>query len=136
MRGFVQGGIQAPVSNGGPNGALYPQYNANDTRFIDAGRQGGDGMAFDISGTITYYGGGGGGGAHTPGFSPVQSAQGGLGGGGRGASYDYQYSPAPAVGAGEPGATNTGGGAGGGYYTGSSTGAGGSGGPGIIIIRY
>ena len=135
MRGYVQGGMLSPVGDS-PAGYLYPQYNANDTRFINAGRQGGDGMAFDISGTITYYGGGGGGGAHTPGFSPVVSAQGGQGGGGRGSSYDYQYSPAPAVGAGEPGATNTGGGAGGGYYSGTTTGGGGSGGPGIIIIRY
>ena len=132
MRGYVQGGMLSPVGDS-PNGYLYPQFNANDTRFINAGRQGGDGKAFDISGTVTYYGGGGGGGAHVPGFSPVMSAQGGLGGGGRGASYDYQYGPA---GAGEPGATNTGGGAGGGYYTGGGTAAGGAGGPGIIIIRY
>ena len=98
------------------------------------GRQGGDGKAFDISGTVQYYGGGGGGGAHNPGYNnPASLALGGLGGGGKAASFDWQYG---ANGEGEPGGTNTGGGGGGGYYTGGGTAKAGAGGPGIIIVRY
>jgi hypothetical protein len=101
---------------------------------VDAGRDGGDGVAFDISGTWAHYGGGGAGGAHTPGYNqPGATARGGLGGGGNGASVDVQFAPA---GRGQPGTTNTGGGGGGGWYTGGGTAQGGDGGPGIIIVRY
>ena len=106
----------------------------NMTYELDAGRHGGDGVAFDISGEYKYYGGGGGGGAHQPGYSsPAQSATGGKGGGGNGASFDRNFGPS---GRGESGQTNTGGGGGGGFYTGGGTSQGGSGGPGIIIVRY
>lgn len=116
------------------NGSTNQMNGRNMIYEVDAGRQGGDGVGFDISGTFTYYGGGGGGGAHSPGYStPANTATGGLGGGGRAASLDWQFGP---NGQGEPGATNTGGGGGGGYYTGGGTAAGGSGGPGIIIVRY
>jgi len=101
---------------------------------VDAGRQGGDGKAFDISGTWRYYGGGGGGGGHNPGYNnPGFTARGGLGGGGNAAAIDISWAP---NGRGQPGTTNTGGGGGGGYYTGGGTAQGGDGGPGIIIVRY
>jgi hypothetical protein len=106
----------------------------NHIHQVDAGRDGGDGVAFDISGSWVYYGGGGAGGAHSPGYNqPGATARGGLGGGGNGASVDIQFAPA---GRGQPGGTNTGGGGGGGYYTGGGTSQGGNGGPGIIIVRY
>jgi hypothetical protein len=101
---------------------------------VDAGRDGGDGVAFDISGTWAHYGGGGAGGAHNPGYNmPGATARGGIGGGGNGASVDIQFGPA---GRGQDGTPNTGGGGGGGYYTGGGTSQGGAGGPGIIIVRY
>jgi hypothetical protein len=70
--------------------------------------KGGDGLAFSISGTSTYYAGGGGGG----GFPNNDPGAGGLGGGGT--AYGN-------------GTANTGGGGGAGA---------GSGGSGIIIVRY
>jgi hypothetical protein len=107
---------------------------ADTSAFTSAGRRGGMGRAFDITGRMVYYGGGGGGGSHNSGFnSPVNSALGGLGGGGKGGSFDYEFAPA---GRGEPGTTNTGGGGGGGWYTGGGTAQGGDGAPGIVIVRY
>jgi hypothetical protein len=76
------------------------------------GGQGGDGLAFSISGTLTYYGGGGGGGGYTA------RGAGGLGGGGN--------NSAPS------GIANTGGGAASSRYTNG----GGTGGSGIVIVRY
>jgi hypothetical protein len=116
------------------NNQNTPSEARNDTTTMDAGRQGGDGLAFDISGTYRYYGGGGGGGAHSPGYNVfTYNALGGLGGGGPGAGVDRQAAPA---GRGFNGENNTGGGGGGGYYTGGGTSQGGNGGPGIIIVRY
>lgn len=110
------------------------QLGRNFITEVDAGRDGGDGIAFDITGTQVHYGGGGAGGAHNPGFNqPGATARGGRGGGGNGASVDIQFAP---NGRGQPGTTNTGGGGGGGYYTGGGTAQGGNGGPGIIIVRY
>ena len=86
------------------------------------GSKGGDGMASNISGTLTWYGGGGSG-TNDQGTFWVE---GGRGGGGRGSPHT---GPAP----GYPqmqGATNTGGGGGGGTNDGAS------GGPGIVIVRF
>lgn len=110
------------------------QLGRNHIFQVDAGRDGGDGVAFDITGTNIHYGGGGAGGAHSPGYNqPGATARGGRGGGGNGASVDIQFAPA---GRGQPGTINTGGGGGGGYYTGGGTAQGGDGAPGIIIVRY
>ena len=126
------GGFRSYIHN--RQAANSDTQGTNETYNTMGGRQGGDGKAFDISGTVQYYGGGGGGGAHNPGYNnPASLALGGLGGGGRAASFDWQYGPS---GEGEPGATNTGGGGGGGYYTGGGTSKAGAGGPGIIIVRY
>jgi hypothetical protein len=127
------GGFRSVIVNVN-NQSGVTQNGRNMTYELDAGRHGGDGVAFDISGEYKYYGGGGGGGAHQPGYStPAQSATGGRGGGGNGASFDRNFGPS---GRGETGQTNTGGGGGGGFYTGGGTSQGGSGGPGIIIVRY
>ncbi len=79
---------------------------------------GGNGLAYDISGSSTYYAGGGGGGNWMA--NPVGS--GGLGGGGAGANGN---------GPGNAATPNTGGGGGGG-----SLATGGAGGSGIVIVRY
>jgi hypothetical protein len=81
-----------------------------------SGPNGNDGLAFDISGTSSYYAGGGGGGFSTAGGF---SYPGGLGGGGAGNSGN--------------GVANTGGGGGGANPDNRS---GGTGGSGIAIIKY
>ena len=85
-------------------------------------REGGPGLASDITGTTIYYGGGGGGGVTNSGRS-----QGGIGGGGSGG--DGRTFVATA---GEP---NSGGGGGGGGYYQLGPG-GGDGGSGIVVVRY
>lgn len=85
---------------------------------------GGPGRAFDISGTLTYYGGGGG----SSYYGSSTSAPGGIGGGGAsGNSSSF---------AGTAGTTNTGGGGGGSYDNAGSSAVGGAGGSGIVIVRY
>jgi len=121
-QGFAGGyGHQDNVSQGGGGGGaggpgttvfqsgVYPTFAGH----------GGPGVAYDISGTFTYYGGGGGG----SGESTVYG-DGGIGGGGTGGN----------SGNGTAGTASTGGGGGG-----ASRGAGnsaGSGGSGVVIIRY
>jgi hypothetical protein len=83
---------------------------------------GGNGVAYSISGTSTYYGGGGGGTLYSP-------NNGGLGGGGNGSTVFRGTSTAT-------GTANTGGGGGGGYSDTDTLASGGAGGSGIVIIRY
>ena len=85
---------------------------------------GGAGLAYDISGALTWYAGGGGGGG---GNSSGTRGTGGNGGGGAGGPIN---SGIPGT-AGTPG---TGGGGGGGSW--SPQGNGGNGGSGIVIVRY
>jgi hypothetical protein len=85
---------------------------------------GGDGLAFNISGSSVYYGGGGGGGT---GASAV-SLPGGIGGGGAGGNNSSGVH-------GVAGTPNTGGGGGGGGAS-NIDGNGGNGGSGIVIISY
>jgi hypothetical protein len=88
------------------------------------GANGGIGLAYSITGTLTYYAGGGGGGSGSD-FNTAGS--GGLGGGGNGAIWANTGGNASA---------NTGGGGGGGSaYPGDGR-TGGNGGSGIVIIRY
>ena len=96
--------------------------------FLSSGSGGGasgttkNGLAYDISGTSTYYGGGGGNGRS---YNQSAGGLGGLGGGGNGADSPAGRFPTA-------GAPNTGGGAGGqgGAYQDLA------GGSGIVIIRY
>ncbi len=81
---------------------------------------GGDGLAYSLSGTSTYYGGGGGAG------SDGTAGTGGLGGGGAGGT-PYNN--------GANGAANTGGGGGGGGGN-SQAPVGGTGGSGIVVVSY
>ena len=148
------GGGGAVVTGGspGPGGAGTPgQGNAGGAGFLDVGwvgahgggggaggrgnpggniqgsGNGGPGLAYDISGTLTFYAGGGGAGE----VNGSVVGTGGIGGGGSG-FFDT---------AGTPGTPNTGGGGGGGgfgspppapsYYT-----DGGIGGSGVVIVRY
>jgi hypothetical protein len=85
----------------------------------DAGKFGGIGLEYDITGTATYYAGGGGGGSHNAG-----EGVGGLGGGGNGYTNFSAYNSGT-----DDGEPNTGGGGGGG------AGAKSNGGSGIIIMR-
>ena len=86
---------------------------------------GGNGLAYSITGTSTYYAGGGGGGKYNNGTNAAGT--GGLGGGGNGGKGA----------AGSNGTANTGGGGGGGGMVSGVTGhPGGSGGSGIVIIAY
>jgi len=88
------------------------------------GANGGIGLAYSITGTLTYYAGGGGGGSGSD-FNTAGS--GGLGGGGNGSIW---------ANAGGNASANTGGGGGGGSaYPGDGR-FGGNGGSGIVIIRY
>ena len=104
---------------------------------------GGQGRAYDISGTMRWYAGGGGGGGNSS-----ERAGDGYAGGGRGAGTTLRYAynvytaevNSITTGSGTPNAIpNTGGGGGGGSYWapnggwGSGSGAGGSG---IAIVRY
>jgi hypothetical protein len=111
-------------AHGGGGGAGGPGAAGGNTQGCG---QGGPGLAYDISGTLTYYAGGGGGGE----VNGAVVGKGGIGGGGNG-FFDS---------AGTPGTPNTGGGGGGGgfgspppfpsYYT-----DGGAGGSGVVIVRY
>ena len=100
-------GGRANSSQAGGGGGAGQAGNANGQGY------GGNGLAFDISGAMTYYAGGGTG----------QGASGlpGIGGGGG-------INPGTN---GNPGIANTGGGGGGGYQH-----PGGNGGSGIVIVRY
>ena len=85
------------------------------------GGDGGNGLAFDITGSMQYYAGGGGG----MGGNYTHRSNGGLGGGGSGACKDST--------AGENGEDGLGGGGGGAKANGVNSGKGGSG---IVIVRY
>ena len=121
---------RCPISDcdnsGGGGGAGSPGADGS-TSVGGAGGNGGDGLAFDISGQLVYYGGGGGGSISFDAFTGTSNTGfGGRGGGGnsgqtRGAN-------------GAPGAPNTGGGGGGGAN--QPQGSGGAGGSGIVIISY
>jgi hypothetical protein len=98
---------------------------------------GGDGVQYGISGTLTYYGGGGGGGATSGDGGGARGTTtpglGGLGGGGTGGlatSDNTRF--------GVNGTANTGGGGGGGGGATSffDNAAGGTGGSGTVIVRY
>ena len=113
---------QAYAGGGGGGGAGAA---GQDNPSVNGGK-GGDGLAFGISGTSTYYGGGGGGGASNSGNTP---GAGGLGGGGTGSTNDQT--------SGGNGTASTGGGGGG--KTGGSGGSNSvtsAGGSGVVIIRY
>ena len=119
-QGFPGG--ETPVftdfAGGGGGGAGGP--GGIPSQYI--GGRGGDGLAFNISGTLKYYGGGGG--ASGGNNDDVNGGHGGRGGGGRG---NGAYDPSQ----GTPGIDGTGGGGGG-----SRDQAGRSGGKGIVIVRY
>ena len=90
---------------------------------------GGDGLPFNISGTLKYYAGGGGSGIYPGyGFDTSPFPSGGLGGGGAGGNGPHGSGTVPIA-----GGTNTGGG-GGGVADLNQNGA--AGGSGIVIVRY
>ena len=110
------GGSELSTGWGGPGGGGAGAAGANASG--NTAGNGGDGLAYTISGSSTYYAGGGGGGNWMA--NPVGA--GGLGGGGAGANGNT---------AGNAATPNTGGGGGGG-----SLATGGAGGSGIVIVRY
>ena len=107
------------LGGGGGGGAGGPGFNQ-----WGYGADGGPGVGYDISGTMTFYGGGGGAGDSG---STAQVGHGGIGGGGDGDSRNLN-TPNLQI----NGQANTGGGGGAdGGFTQS-----GSGGSGIVIVRY
>jgi hypothetical protein len=114
------------AGGGGGAGGFGTNSSGNST---DQGGNGGAGLAFNISGTSTYYAAGGGGGSGGYTLTHVASS-GGLGGGGSGGVYNGSVS------AGTAGTASTGSGGGGGSGGAGGGGAGGAGGAGVVIIRY
>lgn len=121
--GNVGGNNEAGAGGGGAGEPGWDNYTYVTSTYQ---RKGGDGLPFNTSGTMTYYGGGGGGAKKSNGTSNNSPGTGGLGGGGAGGDTNA---------AGTSGTPNTGGG-GGGTSPGTASGSNGSGGSGIVIIRY
>jgi hypothetical protein len=115
-------------SGGGGGGAGVPGTDGKEGLDISGGAGiGGNGQAYSISGTSTYYAGGGGGGLWST--TEGGGGAGGLGGGGTGGS---GFNTQPTA-----GTDNTGGGGGGSKGNGGGAGRiGGAGGSGIVIVRY
>ncbi len=121
-QGFAGGSNNGQNNFGGGGGG------AGGTAKGLSNNSGGDGLAYNISGTQTYYSGGGGSGVY-PGYTGDTSyGFGGLGGGGNGGNGPHGSGTAPTA-----GGTNTGGGGGGVADLYQNSAAGGSG---IIIVRY
>ena len=121
--GNVGGNNEAGAGGGGAGEPGWDNYTYITSTYQ---RKGGDGLAFNTSGTMTYYGGGGGGAKKTSGTSTGNGGTAGLGGGGTGGDTNAY---------GTSGSPNTGGG-GGGSSPGTGGAGNGSGGSGIVIIRY
>ena len=121
-QGFAGGSNNGTTNFGGGGGG------AGGTAKGLSNNSGGDGLAYNISGTQTYYSGGGGSGVY-PGYANQTSyGFGGLGGGGNGGNGPHGSGTAPTA-----GGTNTGGGGGGVADLQQNSAAGGSG---IVIVRY
>ena len=121
--GLPDGNYYNPGGGGGGAGERGYDFDVN----IRLGGKGGDGLPFNISGRLRYYGGGGGG--HTDGrTNTISNSYGGKGGGGRGGNYGIPRR-------GLDGAANTGGGGGGSYGTSAGSECG-TGGTGVVIVRY
>ena len=111
-------------AGGGGGGAGFAGLDAT---LSNAGN-GGDGLAYSISGFSTYYAGGGGGSSNNQSAPPpLYPGEGGLGGGGKGGIQGTTLLGTDGV---------DGLGAGGGAGVGSSGGNSGAGGDGIVIVRY
>jgi hypothetical protein len=123
------GGVGQKNAGGGGGGGSYG-HDGVTANWDPMGGNGGDGIANDISGVLTYYGGGGGGGAWT-GYSG-KVGNGGAGGGGGLSTWNntVKYNGLPNTGGGGCGAQYTSGGG----YSGNTLG--GSGGSGLVIISY
>jgi len=118
-QGFDGGDPPGSGYSGGGGGGAGQQGEQSREPF---GGNGGDGLPFTISGTLTWYGGGGGGAGN--GNVSTRGGIGGLGGGGNGTG---AYNPAQ----GTAGTNGLGGGGGG-----SRDQAGTLGGTGVVIVRY
>jgi hypothetical protein len=120
-------GVSIQGNNGGSFGGGVYGYGgggggAGEIGDTDGAGQGGDGLAFDISGVSTYYAGGGGGAVS------FHSYPDGIGHGGLGGGADAYYGH----GDGENGDPNTGGGGAGNFLDAKA----GDGGSGVVIIKY
>jgi hypothetical protein len=131
-QGFAGGNafdVRRGAAGGGGAGGIGLNTIDTGAGGIGPGSNGGPGAAYNISGTVSYYGGGGGG-APSLNFSSGTS-YGGFGGIGGGGSILPNGGPGATSQPGSLGTANTGGGGAGGYGT-----SGGNGGSGIVIIRY
>lgn len=117
---------------GGGGGAGSAGTSATAGSDISCIGDGGDGLAFDITGELRYYAGGGG-----AGFSSNAGANGakGLGGSGVGGDGECAFTSFRRL-RGHNGLDGTGSGGGGGGRSASSTVTGGFGGTGVFILRY
>ena len=117
---------------GGGGGAGSAGTSATAGSDISCIGDGGDGLAFDITGELRYYAGGGG-----AGFSSNVGANGakGLGGSGVGGDGECAFTSFRRL-RGHNGLDGTGSGGGGGGRSASSTVTGGFGGTGVFILRY
>ena len=120
--GFGRGISGNRGAGGGGGGAGGP--GGNSTTFSSG--NGGSGLPFSISGSLSYYSGGGGGGD----YGSDNGGSGGLGGGGRRSGGNSSSQLAG------NGKANTGGGGGGSKSATSDSWNGGNGGSGIVIVRY
>jgi hypothetical protein len=121
--------VRRGAAGGGGAGGLGLNTIDTGAGGLGPGANGGPGAAYNISGTLTYYGGGGGG-APSLNFGSG-TAYGGVGGIGGGGSILPLGGSGVISQPGSSGTTNTGGGGAGGYGT-----SGGNGGSGIVIVRY
>ena len=124
-QGYAGGSVTGSSGDlgAGGGGAGGAGADVNATSGAMSGGAGGVGVAYDITGTSTYYAGGGGG-ATNHSYPTYTGGAGGLGGGGAGGNNDSD---------GSDGTANTGGGGGGGADSG---GLGGNGGSGIVVVNY
>jgi hypothetical protein len=134
--GNGSGSIEGNRNNAGGGGAGGPGVGGGNVR-----GDGGVGLAYSTSGTLTYYGGGGGAADNrtdTAGNGTAGFGLGGLGGGGAGGGTEGTGTGTSKSAFGEHGQPNTGGGGGGGAYLSSifAGRAGGNGGSGIVLVRY
>ena len=121
-QGYAGGAATPNACGGGGGGAGEPGHAAVESpNALRRAGDGGDGLAFDITGKMEYYAGGGGAGGN----AYPNRAKGGLGGGGDGATRTLT----PAV----SGVDGKGGGGGGIIVNGVKSGKGGNG---IVIVRY
>ena len=123
------GSMGSNTNGAGGGGGAGNAGGGGANNMVDARRQGGNGLTFNISGSAVVYGGGG---SACSGNALLTVRPGGTGGGGRGGDKSYNNTNSNAT----DGTDGLGGGGGGAYLQGGSYGEAGDGGNGVVIIKY